>query len=203
MLSQIPRFAASRLIRNHGIPGPASDRCPAGSNSPVCSRVLPVCQHRFVRYPLGISASAINQTMPVAAVKVSYVLSIRTHLNGMNQIAEFSLGQAEDDSHVGSRSLMIVSFSNGFGNDDGKRHQPVRSTIVTIPLAVTNEKHSVRKPFLYSFSFTSFAAYRTAQFEAVCRGNRLQTPYVRTPLHSPYLDTQRYNWDTAPAHRPP
>ena len=39
----------------------------------LCSRVLPVCQHRPVGYPLGISTSAINRTMPAVAVEVSYV----------------------------------------------------------------------------------------------------------------------------------
>ena len=53
-----------------------SDRCPVENNSSVCSRVLPACQHRPVRYPLGIPTSAINQTMPAAAIKVSYARMI-------------------------------------------------------------------------------------------------------------------------------
>ena len=77
--------------RNHELYGPASDRCPDVNNSSVCSRVLPVCQHRPVRYPLDIPTSPINQTMPVAAVKVSYVLRIPP--KNMNHNAEFSLEQ--------------------------------------------------------------------------------------------------------------
>ena len=71
--------------------GPASDRCPVVNNSSVCSRVLPVCQHRPVRYPLGIPTSAIHQTMPAAAIKVSYILRIPPEY--MNHNAKFSLEQ--------------------------------------------------------------------------------------------------------------
>ena len=63
-----PDSPPSGESRYHEIPGTASDRCPTASNSPVCSRVLPACQHRSVRYLLGIPTSAIKQTMPVAAV---------------------------------------------------------------------------------------------------------------------------------------
>ena len=38
------------------------NRCPATSSSLVCSRDLPVCQHRSVLCPLGIPAQAINPT---------------------------------------------------------------------------------------------------------------------------------------------
>ena len=64
---------AEKTDRNHELSGPVSDRCLVVNNSSVCSRVLPVSQHRPVQYPLGISTSAINQAMPAAAVKVSYV----------------------------------------------------------------------------------------------------------------------------------
>ena len=78
--------------RRHEVPGPASDRCcPAASNSPVCSRVLPVCQPRSVRHPLGITTIAINQATPVAVVKVSYVK--RTQPKNINHNAEVSLRQ--------------------------------------------------------------------------------------------------------------
>ena len=69
------------------ITGPASDRCSAVSNNPICSRVLPVGQHRSVRYPLGTPTSAINQTVSAAAVKVSYVLLIRAQPKSMNHNA--------------------------------------------------------------------------------------------------------------------
>ena len=39
---------------------------------------LPVCQHRSLRYPLGTPTSAINETVPAAAVEASCVLLIRT-----------------------------------------------------------------------------------------------------------------------------
>ena len=41
------------------------------ATSPVCSRVLPVCQHRSVRYTLGTPTSAIDQTAPAAAVEAT------------------------------------------------------------------------------------------------------------------------------------
>ena len=72
---------------NSLIPGPASVRCPGASHGPVCSRILPVCQHRSERHPLGAPTSAINQTLPVATVDVSYVLLIRTQPNNMNHSA--------------------------------------------------------------------------------------------------------------------
>ena len=59
-------------VRNHEISGPASDHCPAAINSPACLRVLPVCQHRSVRYALDIPTYAIKK-MSVAAVELSYV----------------------------------------------------------------------------------------------------------------------------------
>ena len=91
--------------------GPASDRCPAASNSPVCWCVLPVYQHRSVRYPLGTPTSAINQTFPGAAVKVSYVLLIRSQLKNMTHNAYFFLQQqAIDHYHIGSRSLTMCWF---------------------------------------------------------------------------------------------
>ena len=74
-------------LRERGISGQASDRCPVvRNNSSVCSRVLRLYQHRPVRYPLGIPTSVINQTMPSAAVKVSYVLRIPPE--NMNHNAE-------------------------------------------------------------------------------------------------------------------
>ena len=77
-----------RLAMNE-LSGPVSDRCPVVNNSSACSRVVPVCQHRPVRYPLGISTSAITQRMPAAAVKVSYVRTLLKKT--MNHDAEFSL----------------------------------------------------------------------------------------------------------------
>ena len=40
----------------------------------MCSRALPLCQHRSVRFPLGTPKSAINHTLPATAavVEVSY-----------------------------------------------------------------------------------------------------------------------------------
>ena len=64
------------LINKSRIPGPASDRCPGASHGPCLFACLPVCQHRSVRYPLGSPTNAINQTVPAAAVEVSYVLLI-------------------------------------------------------------------------------------------------------------------------------
>ena len=72
-------------------------------------RVLPVCHHRSVRYPLGTPTSAINQTIPVAAVEACYVL--RTQPQNMNHNADFSLPQQTADySHTGYRSLIIFYF---------------------------------------------------------------------------------------------
>ena len=71
------------------LPGPASNRCPAASSSTVCSHVLQVCQHRSVRSPFGNPTSAINQTA-TAAVKVTYLLPIRTQPNNMNHNDLFS-----------------------------------------------------------------------------------------------------------------
>ena len=86
---------------------------PVVNNSSVCSRVLPVCQHRPVRYPLGISTSAINQTMPAAAVKVSYVRT--SPKKAMNHNAEFSLEQQTTYySYIGSRFLIMYLYLTGF-----------------------------------------------------------------------------------------
>ena len=52
------------------------------ATDPVCSRVLPVCQRRFVRNPLGA-----RQTVPAAAVKVTHVLPIRIQPENMNHSA--------------------------------------------------------------------------------------------------------------------
>ena len=49
-LSNIIMFTKSR----NSWPG---NHCPARSGSPVCSRVLPVCQHRFGLCPLGFHSS--------------------------------------------------------------------------------------------------------------------------------------------------
>ena len=88
--------------------GPASDRCPAASNSPVCSRVIPVCQHRSVRSPLGVPTSAINQTMSVAA-KMS--CAQRTQPKNIHHSAEFfPRKQTADYCHIAPRSPMMFSF---------------------------------------------------------------------------------------------
>ena len=71
------------------IPDPARDRCRAESNRSVCSRVLPVCQHRSVQYPLGIPTSATNQTISAAELLSNWatqyvLLLIRNQTKNMN-----------------------------------------------------------------------------------------------------------------------
>ena len=60
MNSRITNHKLSR--KNHELSGPVSDRCPVVNNSPVCSRVLAVCQHRPVLYPLDISTIQAQST---------------------------------------------------------------------------------------------------------------------------------------------
>ena len=89
--SPIRRLAMNSIVTKSRIIW-FSERPQSGciNNSSVCS-LVPVCQHRPVRYLLGISTSAINLTMPAAAVKVSYVLRIPPE--NMNHNAELSLEQ--------------------------------------------------------------------------------------------------------------
>ena len=98
-------------VRNHEISGPASDHCPAAINSPACLRVLPVCQHRSVRYALDIPTYAIKK-MSVAAVELSYVpgttYSTQEHETERRIIS--TMQQTADYSHIGSRSLILFSF---------------------------------------------------------------------------------------------
>ena len=89
------------------------DRCPVVNNSCVCSRVLPVCQHRPMRHLLGIPTSAINQAMPAAAVETSYVRTPpkKTATSGVNHNAEFSLEQQTTYySYIGARFLRTFLF---------------------------------------------------------------------------------------------
>ena len=67
----------------------SSERPLSSCKQQLCLRVLPVCQHRPVRYPLGIPTSANNQTMPAAAVKVSHVRTPPKKTMDLN--AKFSL----------------------------------------------------------------------------------------------------------------
>ena len=83
-----------------------------------------------MRYPLGSPTSAINQTVPAAAVKVLYVLLIRTQPNNVNHNAQLSLQQQTADySNIGSLSLRIFSFMMESGltmNPDYPRHYMIR-----------------------------------------------------------------------------
>ena len=90
--------------------GQRANRCPVVNNSSVRVRVLAVCQHGPVRYLIGIPASAINQTMPAAAVKVSYSYVLRIPPENMNHNAEFSLDNKQHIFPIGSRFLIKVPF---------------------------------------------------------------------------------------------
>ena len=75
------------LIKNHEYLAQRATAVQVQATGPACSRVLPVCQHSSVRYPLGSPTSAINPTVPAAAVEVDYVLLIRTQPKNMNHFA--------------------------------------------------------------------------------------------------------------------
>ena len=76
------------------------NRWPPTSSNLVCWRDLPVCQHRSVLRPLGVSTHAINQCYD-ASLKVNSSARIRTN-------AKIHLPQQTSDS-IGSRFLIIFS----------------------------------------------------------------------------------------------
>ena len=78
----------------HEAPGPTSDRCPVVQLRATALSVRVFYQSAST-IPCGIRLvlpqAAINQTMPAAAVKVTYVLLIRTQQKEHERIAPDSL----------------------------------------------------------------------------------------------------------------
>ena len=85
------RWGSTVTTSNHEMPGQAT----AGqlqAVSLICSRDLPVCQHRSVLCPLGVPTHAINRTV-LRCFPQSELVSQRLRTN-----AKFSLPQTSDDS---------------------------------------------------------------------------------------------------------
>ena len=79
------------------------------ATGPVCSRLLPVCQHRSMRYPRRTRTSVVNQIVPAASAEVGYVLLMRMQAENMNhnKLLILFAKQIEDYYHIGFRCLII------------------------------------------------------------------------------------------------
>ena len=85
VVTQPPRRVASALHAYHHQRGPAAtsneteqkQKTVARVVHVLCSRALPVCQHRPVPYPLDSATDAINQTLPHAACHQCQFFNLR------------------------------------------------------------------------------------------------------------------------------
>ena len=107
--SPIPRFAsgiASDELEKSRNPWPGNG-WPASSNSLVCSRVLPVCQHRSVLWPRDIPTHAIKQAVLRRYLQSELVSHRQPKTTKERQIIPTATNMRFSN---GSRSLMILSF---------------------------------------------------------------------------------------------
>lgn len=96
---------------NHDMSGSAT----AGvlPSSTVCSRVLPVCQHRLVLYPLGIATPTIDQTRSCCRRRdhlTKQSQSMNLHASFQPQIILHSV----TDPILNSRFICLFFWGNDF-----------------------------------------------------------------------------------------